>query len=126
MGWGDEIMALGRAEVVYSILGKPVAIYGVSGNPRRHAAWLNHPAVDPDSPLHIMDGPNIRPCMLRWKHPGPISVWNPKFRARAGHIRLTAKEEAEALCLLPEKPFVIVEPHVRPEQGSSTNKDWGW
>ena len=124
MNYGDEIMALGRAEVVYNILGKPVAVYGVSGNPRRNPVWNNHPAVNADSPLHIVDGPQVRPYMLRWKHPGPVSVWNPKYRARAGHMRLTAQEQADALCLIPEKPFVLVEPLVRAK--SSQNKDWGW
>lgn len=124
MGYGDEIMALGRAELVYRILGKPVAVYGVSGNVRRHSVWENNPAVDPKSPLRIIDGPQCRPYMIKWKHPGPVSVWKPEYRARAGHIRLTERELAEALCLVPEKPFAIVEPIVRAK--SSQNKDWGF
>jgi len=125
MGYGDEIMALGRAEAVYSVLGKPVAICGVSENPRKHPIWKNHPAVDFNSPLCIIDGPSARPYILRWdRKSGVTSVWNMKYRARAGHIRLTAKEQAEALCLTPEMPFAIVEPIVR--KGSSQNKDWGF
>jgi len=125
MGYGDEIMALGRAEVIYNILGKPVAVYGVSGNPRHNVVWENHPAIDSTSPFHIVDGPSARPYMFRWDHdPGPVSVWNPKYRARAGKIKLTPQEQAEALCLVPKKPFAIVEPIVR--HGSSKNKDWGF
>jgi len=125
MSYGDEIMALGRAEVVYSILGKSVAICGVSGNPRNHPVWKNHPAVDSNSPLHIVDGPSARPYILRWsRNPGLTIVWNTKYRARAGHIRLTAQEQAEALCLIPEVPFAIVEPIVR--KPGSQNKDWGF
>jgi len=125
MGYGDEIMALGRAEAIYSILGKPVAVYGVSGNPRKHVIWENHPAVDSNSPLHIIDGPSARPCILRWsRNPGLTTIWDIKYRARAGHMRLTAQEQAEALCLIPESPFVIVEPIVR--KPSSQNKNWGF
>jgi len=125
MGYGDEIMALGRAEAIYAILGKPVAIHGVSDNRRKHPVWRNHPAVDFNSPLHIVDGPSARPYILRWsRNPGLITIWNTKYRARAGHIRLTAQEQAEALCLTPEMPFAIVEPIVR--RGSSKNKDWGF
>jgi ADP-heptose:LPS heptosyltransferase len=125
MGFGDEIMALGRAEVIYNILGKPVSIRGVSGNARTHEIWLNHPAVDPKSPLRIVDGPSARPYILKWERkPIVRSIWNNNYKARAGHIKLTAKEQAEALCLVPEKPYVIVEPIVR--NGSSQNKDWGF
>lgn len=125
MGYGDEIMALGRAELVYSILGKPVAICGVSKNPRKHPIWKNHPAVDSNSPLHIIDGSSARPYILRWERiSGLTTIWNTKYRARAGHIRLTAQEQADALCLTPSMPFAIVEPIVR--RGSSKNKDWGF
>ena len=124
MGYGDEIMALGRAETIYSILGKPVAICDTNGIPRKHCIWENHPAVDSDSPLHIIDGPSVRPYILKWKrsNAGLTIVWNTKYRAHAGHIRLTAREQVEALDIMPKKPFAIIEPIVR--RGSSQNKKW--
>jgi len=125
MGYGDEIMALGRAEIVYGILKRPVAIYGVSGRPRNHPVWKNHPAIDINSPLHIVDGPSARPHILRWKrNPGLTTIWNMKYRARAGRMRLTTREQNEARYLAPKKPFVVVEPIVRKK--SSRNKDWGF
>lgn len=125
MGCGDEIMALGRAEVVYQTLGHPVAICGVSGNPRKHELWEGTPAVDFDSPLKILDGPSARPYILRWvRNPGLTSVFNPKYKARAGKVYLTQEEQKRALELTPEKPFALVEPIIRGR--SSINKDWGF
>lgn len=124
MGYGDELMALGRAETVYQILEKPVAICGVSHHPRMHEVWKYHPAVDPKSELKILDGPSARPYMLRWKRPGPISVFNPEYRARVGHMVLTDEERRQAADLLPDRPFGLVEPIIRGR--SSRNKDWGF
>jgi hypothetical protein len=125
MGYGDEIMALGRAEIVYKVLGSPVAIYGVSGRPRHDDLWIGNPAVDKNSEIKILDGPSARPYILRWtRSNGLRSVFNPKYRARAGHVYLTDEEKETAAELTPQEPFGIIEPHIR--KGSSINKNYGF
>jgi len=123
MGYGDEIMALGRAEKIYRIIGTPVAIVGVSKKVRHHPVWQNNPAVDPNSKVHMVDGPSARPYIIRWVHPGPTSLFNSKYHAVAGKMKLTAEEWKAADALTPPGPFVIVEPVVRGR--SSKNKVWG-
>ncbi len=125
MGYGDEIMALGRAEIVYKVLGSPVAIYGVSGRPRHDDLWIGNPAVDKNSEIKILDGPSARPYILRWVRDGGLRIiYNLKYRAHAGHIFLSDEEKEKAADLTPQEPFGLIEPYVR--KGSSVNKAYGF
>ena len=121
MGWGDEIMASGRARKAQESNPYPVVILDRHGKPRWHEAWRGNPRILHPSAIKcphqvITDGPRARPYVdttepLRWK-----------FRAgrcERGEIYLDAKERAMA----PAGEYVLVQPHTKPGQ---PNKAWGW
>ncbi len=119
MGFGDELMALGRAEREFMRTGRPVAIVGLDGHRRANLLWEGNPAIDPGADDTIVDGPNARPYIERWE--GSRIILNMKHRARAGRVMLT-KEEKEFAAGLSE-PFAVVSPHIK--ANASVNKSWG-
>jgi len=98
----------------------------VNGKPRKHPAWENNPAIDTQSPVKIVDSVHARPYISHWTrwHGGAQIVFNPNYHARAGKIHLTPAEYEAASRFVPDEPFAIVEPIVRPP--GSQNKDWGF
>lgn len=128
MGLGDEIMAMGEAEALYEVTGRPVAICDQHNRPRRHIVWINNPAVS--STLGsgvdiIINCPGKRSYINRWRHSPRRTEFNIDHRARAGKICLTADEVCNARELSPGGLFVIIEPAIRASFRSSRNKNWG-
>ena len=119
MGLGDEIMALGRAEALYEATGKKVAICRFGGYPRQHEAWDNHPAIDQNSSLKIIDGGGARPYIKEWL--GRQAIYNMDYRARAGKIHLT---QDEIDFFKPKEKYAVVAPFLK--ENASPNKDWGF
>lgn len=123
MGFGDEILALGRIEALYERTGKPHAILDRAMNPREHELWKGHPAWKKDAVDYIVDGPGARPYIKDFVSPKSNQqkiIFNLDYRARAGKICLTELEEA--FCDI-EGPFAIVSPHTK--ENASPNKQWG-
>ena len=125
MGWGDEVLALGRAEREFMRTGRPVAIIGLDGQRRANLLWDGNPAVDPGADATITDGPNARPYIERWE--GSRIILNMKHRPRAGRVMLTQEERYWADFYLPddllERGFAVVSPHIK--GNASINKSWG-
>ena len=120
MGYGDEIMALGRAEREFMRTGRPVAIIGLDGQRRANLLWEGNPAVDPGADETITDGPNARPYIERWE--GSRIILNRKHRPRAGRVMLT-DEEKQFAATAPQEPFAVISPHIK--ANASINKSWG-
>jgi len=128
MGLGDEIMAMGEAEALYEVTGRPVAICDKNNRPRWHKAWRNNPAVSRELRSgidSIINCPGQRSYIKQWKHSPRRTEFNLDHRARAGKIYLTVEEECTVRALVPEGEFVIIEPATRVSVKSSRNKDWG-
>jgi len=128
MGLGDEIMAMGEAEALYEATGRPVAICDKNNQPRWHEAWRNNPAVSRvlgsgiDS---IINCPQKRSYIKRWRQTPRRTEFNRDHHARAGKIHLTIEDECRARALAPLGTFAIIEPATRVSLRSSRNKEWG-
>jgi hypothetical protein len=118
MGWGDEIMALGRAERQFMRTGRPVSIVDAFGLPRKNPLWDHSPAWKFDCGETITDGPGERPYIERWE--GNRIILNMNHRPRAGHVILT-QEERDTVTI--EGPFAVVSPNIK--ANASVNKSWG-
>jgi hypothetical protein len=130
MGWGDEIMALGRLEAFHVATGERGSIRGhASGEARENILWQNHPAWEKDAPDGVIDGGGFRPYIERWTQwrNQPQIIFNRKYRARAGKIHLTPEERAQTmdawLKMNGGMPFAIISPHIKDK--ASPNKQWG-
>lgn len=119
MGAGDEIMALGRAELQHIATGQPCAILDRNGNRRDHELWHHNPAFDKNAEQTITDGSGVRPYITRWE--GNHAIYNLKYRPRAGKVHLTMKEYQ--FCSDLDFPFAVVSPTIK--DNASPNKDWG-
>jgi hypothetical protein len=122
MGWGDEIMAAGRAREARKVNPFPVAVLNRHGKPRWHEAWrasphILHPTQVEQGPYQcIIDGPRARPYVDttdrdRW-------VFKPGKQTR-GDLYLDAQE----LAMAPHGSYVVLQPHSKP---SVPGKAWGW
>lgn len=118
MGWGDEIMALGRVERHFLKTGRQVAIVGPAGDRRRNELWEGNPAWNPTAEDTIIDGPGARPYIERWE--GTRIILNTKHRPHAGRVFLTAEERKR--CTLSGR-FAVISPHIK--GNASPNKSWG-
>lgn len=129
MGWGDEVMALGRLETFHAATGKAGSIRDKNGQARENILWHNHPAWDKDAIDGIVDGGGARPYIDRWTDwkGNPQIVFNRQYRARAGRIHLTIEEQRGAADQWLKKNggtrFAVISPHIKPT--ASVNKDWG-
>lgn len=118
MGFGDELMALGRCETIFARTGKSVAILDKYGQRRAHELWRGNPAWDIRSKTTITDGPGgARPYILRYE--GARIIFDTLYRPRAGRVVLTASEDR---CTI-EGPFAVVSPFIKEQ--ASPNKSWG-
>jgi len=123
MGFGDEIMALGRIEALYNATGKPHSIRNKAGETRTHELWRGSPAWGKNAPEHIIDCPGARPYIkdfVSQKTTGQRIIYNHDYRARAGQIWLTDLERA--FCDI-DHEFAVVSPLVK--DNASPNKQWG-
>lgn len=126
MGMGDEILALGEAELLYEARGYPVQIVGVDSMPRSHELWQGNPAIaTKDSPTQkrislLRNGPGARSYLKSITN--GVSRFNMNHYPRAGTIYLT--EEERSFCPMDPDSFIVIEPTVKP--GASPNKSWGW
>lgn len=150
MGYGDSIMATGRARVLHEALGLKVAI-GDGAAVRWCEVYENNPRlasaadVAAGQPVTwLVDHPGNRPyldyeAMLRSVGAGEATGWQRRralrrCRARlfrdafapvAGELWLTEAERAwpAELFATARKPVVVVNPDVK--RRASPNKDWG-
>lgn len=123
MGWGDEILALGRAERYHEATGDPVSIRAKDGKARDNILWHGNPAWSKDAKESIIDGPGARPYLLGFtadSRGDPVAHFNLKHRARAGRIHLTLAERDSVTI---REPFAVISPHVK--DNASRNKQWG-
>ena len=120
MGYGDELMASGRARSLSERTGKRVAILDRHGRPRGHPIWRDNLRIayrlgsDVET---IQDCPGFRPYIIgkradRW-------IWT-TYRPKRGELYLRDNERA----LAPGGAYVLIEPHVKTK--ASPNKDWGF
>ncbi len=123
MGLGDEIMAAGRAKVIFDRFNTAVAIVDNNNMTRNHPVWERNPAIDSNSVVKLKDGPGHRGYIKQWK--GGRSVFNMDYcnRDHPGRIyppdelREWAKQNIPNDC-------IIIEPIVK--RPSSLGKDWGF
>lgn len=116
---GDEIMALGRAEIEYRRTGRKVNIVDATGKTRTHELWKGNPAWSKDGAATITDAPGARPYIKRWD--GRRAIYDLSYRPHAGKIHLTKQEIAFSADL--DFAFAVVSPLVK--GNASSNKDWG-
>lgn len=119
MGWGDEVMALGRAEAEFERTGRPVSIRGRTGDKRDNILWHGNPAWRYDAHDFITDGPGARPYITRWEN-GNRAIFNLDHKARAGKIHLTP---AEYFATVIPGPYAVISPLIK--DNASPNKQWG-
>lgn len=122
MGWGDEIMALGRLELYHAATGQKGAILNDIGLPRDNVLWHGHPAWEPKGTSGIKDGAGCRPYIKQWSqwNGQPRLVFNEAYRPRAGRIHLTNRERlVSAISGL----YAVVSPTIK--DNASVNKQWG-
>lgn len=122
MGWGDEILALGRLERFHEATGMRGSIRGkTSGEARDNILWHNHPAWDKDARDGIIDGGGFRPYIERWTQwrNQPQIIFNHKYRPRAGRVHLT-KQEYEQTRI--DGLYAVISPHIK--STASANKQW--
>ena len=122
MGWGDEVMSMGRLERFHECTGKRGAILNDIGRPRDCVLWHGHPSWDANATSGIKDGSGCRPYITRWEtwQGKPRAVFNDVYRPRAGKIYLT---QAERDSVTIDGPFIVVNPTVK--ANASPNKQWG-
>jgi len=134
MGYGDELMAMGRAERLHRETGRRVAILDKAGKRRWSPVWVGHPAIvnpcEPVSASHmtIVDCSGARPYLAGW------DTWNCSARARftdwsanshRGRLYLSLPELKQGRQLQERLgDFVVLEPGIY--GSSSSNKDWGF
>lgn len=132
MGYGDEIMAAGRAQALSRTGGAPVLIVGNDGTPRWSEVWENIPEII--GPLTgrkdgqiLKDGPWCRPYIATWgtwenKPMATFSRW--KARDYRATLKLSAAEN-DRKRQLGEKygPYIVIEHRKKPS--ASPNKDLG-
>jgi hypothetical protein len=121
MGWGDEIMASGRAREAQRADPRPVVIADKHGQPRWHEAWRGNPRIAalkgrciPKDCQVIIDGPGARPYV----DTSSTTLW--RFRAGQqlrGELYL---DDAE-LAFARRGEYVLIEPNVKAE---ARNKCW--
>lgn len=128
MGLGDELIAAGQAERLWRETGRAVAILDKNSRPRRHELWAGNPAIDPDSPLTVRNGPGCRPYIrYPFTREGHLYTdW--RVRDHRGTIHLTAGERAWAaaqpVALKVPDVGVVINPLIKDR--ANPNKDWGF
>lgn len=122
MGWGDELMAAGEAEVLNA---SKVAIF--SGHQQRwHKAWENNPKIANIGEKYdavIQNGPGHRPYFK--------SVNNEKwqwlaYKPKPAKLYFSDQELDFAKELVSQfNNFLIVEPNLK-DKNESVNRNWGF
>lgn len=122
MGYGDEILAAGQAEVLYRAdPSRRVAIYDLGGNVRDHEMWRGNPAIASRAEVasgepvqRLVSAPNARPYI---KYPfTAASGWTFRtdWRARdhVARVYLTDAEAARGQAARETwGPYVLIEPY---------------
>lgn len=128
MGLGDEIMALGLAQM-FASPGTKVGILDAQGRRRWSSVWNDQsPIVEPGvkADMLITNGANARPYIKEWKswNNQPVSVFT-TWRVRDYPATLSLRStETEKVHKYYEKtgPYVVVNPNLM--KASSQNKQW--
>lgn len=124
MSYGDEIMAAGQAAALAARVGRPVAIVGADGRPRRSEVWDGNPAIDPASPVTLVNGPRARPYLMSLSRDAGAVFTDWRARDEPGRLYLTADEMAYGSALRERLgPYVVVEPGLA--RNANPNKQWG-
>jgi hypothetical protein len=125
MGFGDELMAAGRAERLAKQIGSPVRIVGKNRESRWSDVWEGNPHITRDHHApEIVDGPGARPYIRYPFTSAGHGYTDWRARDEPGHLYLSMKEQAfgEAVKAAHGR-FVVIEPNVK--EGSNVNKRWG-
>jgi hypothetical protein len=123
MGWGDEILAAGQAQVVWDAQGIRSMILDKAGQHRWHPIWEGNPAIvrpDEGPPYKgvfnwITNGPHVRPYIVYPFTEDTGWTFNKEFHARdyRARIYLTDAERsfADRFCLAAGgRRYVLIEP----------------
>jgi ADP-heptose:LPS heptosyltransferase len=123
MGFGDEIIAAGRAEKRARELGRPVRIVDRLGETRWSELWNGNPAItqNPSAPA-IQDGPGCRAYIAYPFTAAGHGYTDFQARDHRGHLYLTEKELERGREVAARGPFVVVEPWIK--DGANANKRW--
>ena len=128
MGYGDQLVAAGLAEIAYRAnpAAGPVTITDLGGRPRWQPLWQGNPAigVTTDGP-RVTCGDGCLPYLLNPKRPGPLR-YNPAYRAAdsaRARIYLTDSERAAARERTRDRgAFLLLEPF--PQDRQNVNRQW--
>ena len=142
MGYGDELMAAGKARSVYDHHGgmKRVVILDKTGSPRKHDLWNycsyieQSPSGDKSNYCYVINSAGARPYVdydamkrdflkifpdreFTTKVKDPRLPWrfNMQHRALPADLDRMSKSEYHGA--------IVVEPHVK---SNAPNKQWGW
>jgi hypothetical protein len=129
VGYGDQLMAAGQAELLYAAdpAAGPVSIVSCTGVHRWSPLWDHNPAISrelrPERTLRCGDG--CLPYLDYINKPHGRLLFSSTYRAAdaRGHIYLTAMEKHDAIAhtaALP--PFVLLEPF--PQDRYNVNRQW--
>lgn len=125
MGLGDEILALGRCEVLYEQTGVPVAILDRNGQPRNHPAWHGNPAWKYESMAAIRDGAGHRPYIKGWQN-NRVYFEN-TYRPRAGRIHLSDIDIAFGKGLQDRLgEYIVLQPHTKATASPNKHYPFEW
>lgn len=120
-------MATAHARRLYEHARRPVRIVDRRGAPRWHDIWLNNPCIAPPGyagpAVEHRNGGHCRPYIEAQDR--TRYVFRPGTLPGPGEIHFDAWE-AKKIANRRErwKPFVVVEPSLKPK--ASSNKAWGW
>lgn len=132
MGYGDEIMAAGHAQLVYDAdPSKRVAICDRHGEPRWHPLWDGNPILA--TPTDVQRGEAVhrvhnaigcRPYIrYPFTHDTGLRFTTWRAQDHPGRVYLTAEERARGARLRAlAGPYVVIEPSVG--RKSNQNKAW--
>lgn len=113
MGWGDEIMAAGEAEVEAKKLGRPVAIVDRMARPRWSEIWVGNPWIDRNARDQILNAPGARPYIQYPFTPRGHKYTRWRARDHRAHIFFTDEEAISARPLARWMPFIVIEPNLK-------------
>jgi len=123
MGFGDEVMAAGRAEKLARQLGQPVRIVDLIGETRWSEVWNGNPWItqDPAAPV-IRDGPGCRPYIAYPFTSAGHGYTDFQAREHRGRLYLNDAELFVGRRVAKDGRFVVIEPNTK--AGSNVNKQW--
>lgn len=134
MGYGDELMAAGQAQAVYTANpSQRVAICERNGEVRWHAVWRHNPIIATPKEVaagepvqRIRNGIGCRPYIKSLTVEDGLSCTDWKAREHRPVLHLSAEEVAVGKAAVRRvrnrKPLIVIEPTLKPD--CNQNKQW--